>query len=73
MYMLRAMWAVIISVNDNFYEIDTIDEKLWQLYSRNQFMILKEKFEQIDVPINTILLRSFYNLGGKGYDWYTSP
>ncbi|KAF0759599.1 SCAN domain-containing protein 3-like [Aphis craccivora] len=58
------------SVKDNFYEFDTTEGKLQQLYSRNQFTICKEKFVQIeDVLANSILLReaarSFFNLGGQ--------
>jgi len=60
-------------VKDNFYEIGTTEGKLQQLYSRNQFMICKEKILQIeDVPGNSISLREaaccFSILGGQGYN-----
>jgi hypothetical protein len=56
------------------YEIGTVEGRLSNLYSRNQFVICKESFLNIeDVPqtVNISMreaARKFSNLGGQGYE-----
>ncbi|CAI6348099.1 unnamed protein product [Macrosiphum euphorbiae] len=61
------------TVNNDMYEIGTKEGRLSTLYSRNQFVICKERFPKVDdVPQTKISLRetarTFSNLGGQGYD-----
>ncbi|KAL4090679.1 hypothetical protein QTP88_025471 [Uroleucon formosanum] len=75
----RNIIGVILSINNDMYEIGTKEDRLSTLYSRNQFLICKERFLKADdVPQTMISLREtvrkFSNLGGQGYDQFnTTP
>ena len=44
----RNVLAVIMSVEDGFYRLGTVNEVLKQLYNRNEFEVCKQNFLNLD-------------------------
>ncbi|XP_025422714.1 uncharacterized protein LOC112692301 [Sipha flava] len=66
----RNIIGVILSVNNNMYEIGTKEGRFSTLYNRNQFVICKERFLEVDDTKISLrgAARKSSNLGGQSYD-----